>query len=101
MGVMVSLILSLIFSLLQYKQAHHKQSKQEFDKVRLRQDLTGTHLVSEFVISFQYLTATTSGCYLVHGVLNLWAFAGHRWAGQCCCEFTLYPFIFTHINLIP
>ena len=31
---------------LQYKQGSHKQGNQEFEKVRLKQDLTGIHLVS-------------------------------------------------------
>ena len=45
------LIKSVAFPLIiiaQYKQSSHKPSTQEFDRVRLKQDLTGTHLVRYF-----------------------------------------------------
>lgn len=66
----------------QYKQATHKQSKQEFDKVRLKQDLTGTHLVSTcspHAIPQSAHYPSVAGSHLVHGVLNMWSATGNCW----------------------
>lgn len=64
----------------QYKQASHKQNKHEFEKVRLKQDLTGIHLVSSGDVSCCVGSecVSTSGGYLGHGVL-------HMWSAPCNC----------------